>query len=199
MNNIIYIFLFLISVINVYGQNCFHSNLSKKFDFKIDLLRFNESACDVSIHISEKKDKRNIQIIKFKSEFIFEKDYTDCTTVRSYSTNIKNNTTDIDNDFGDLIVADFNFDGKEDFAIKRESGGNGGPIYFFYLQVNNSKFILDKFLSNNLEFFPFEINHKKKTLTTLVHANAYQKCKSIFKFNPTSKNWKLVSKVLIEY
>ena len=43
---------------------------------------------------------------------------------------------------------------KEDFAIKKDSGGNGGPLYEFYLQNVRQKFVKDDFLTNTLEFFP---------------------------------------------
>ena len=151
-------FLFLLlssSLTN--GQTCLHKNLSKSFNFNLSLKRITESDCEISLLIIDKKTNKNIQTIKFSSDFIFEKDYKDCSTVRSFSTEINKKLVAEDNDYGDFIVADFNFDGKEDFAIKKDSGGNGGPFYFYYLQNKKSKFIIDKFLSEseNVEFFPF--------------------------------------------
>lgn len=192
-------FFFFLSSFFFNGQTCLHKKLSKNFNFEINLKRINESDCEISLIVIDKETEKNIQIIKLNSDFIFEKDFKDCSTVRSYSTGINKRLVAEDNDYGDFIVADFNFDGKEDFAIKKDSGGNGGPFYFYYLQNNNSKFLMDKFLSESVEFFPIIINSRKKTLTTLVHANAYQQGKTIFKYNPKNRKWKILSKTLVEY
>lgn len=190
--------IFLISFLPN-GQKCIHTNLSKSYDFSTKLMRVNEtSACKITLSIIDKKTSKEIQKIIINSEYIFEKDFKDCSKIRSYSTSVNNKEIDIDNDFGDLIVADFNFDGKEDIAIKKDSGGNGGPLYAFYTQNRNRKFILDSFLTNTLEFFPSIINKSKKTLTTLVHANVYQSCKMIYKYNSKEKKWKRISKSFVE-
>jgi len=119
--------------------------------------------------------------------------FDDCKNVKSYSTKV-NSELPIGggNDSGNFIVADFNFDGLEDFAIKRDPGGNGGPLYAYFLQAEDKKFYKSSYLSNLVEFFPIEINTIKKTITTLVHANAYQKNKRTFKYNPETKKWKLI-------
>lgn len=199
MNKLKYTFLiFLISFLSN-GQKCIHKNLSKSYDFEIELNRINDDvSCKITLNITDKITSKEVQKIIINSEFIFEKDFKDCSKTRSYSTNVNDKEIDIDNDFGDLIIADFNFDKKEDIAIKRDSGGNGGPLYEFYIQNNNQKFIKDNFLTNTLEFFPSDINMLKKTLTTLVHANAYQKCKIVYKYNLKNKKWKRISKNFVE-
>lgn len=190
--------LFLISSIS-YGQKCNHTNLSKAYNFSVKLERIKDSsACKITLNILDKVTSKELQRIIINSEFIFEKDFKDCSKIRSYSTNINEKEIDVDNDFGDLIIADFNFDGKEDIAIKKDSGGNGGPLYEFYTQNTNNKFIKDTFLSNTLEFFPSYINKSKKTLTTLVHANVYQRCKMVFKYNSKWNKWKRISKTFVE-
>lgn len=67
-----------------------------------------------------------------------------------------------------LIALDVNFDGLEDFAIINYQGSNGGPQYAYYVQKANKQFVLDSYLTENVRFFPFEINKNKKTLT-IVH------------------------------
>ena len=41
---------------------------------------------------------------------------------------------------------DLNFDGKDDIAVKFDSGGNGRPFYSFYIQNMSKKFELNAFL-----------------------------------------------------
>lgn len=191
-------FLFLISLF-ANGQKCTHRNLSETYNFAVELERVKDSdSCKITLLIIDKKTSKEIQKIFINSDFIFEKDFKDCRKIRSYSTHINDKTIDEDNDFGDLIIADINFDGKEDFAIKKESGGNGGSLYEFYLQNIGNKFIKDEFLTNTLEFFPSKIDNSKKTLTTIVHANAYQRCKMIYKYNSKLKKWKRISKSFVE-
>ncbi len=199
MKKLKYSFLiFLISLL-ANGQKCLHTNLSKSFNFAVELERVKDSSsCKIILKVIDKKTSKNTQEIIINSEFIFEKDFKDCGKTRSYSTKINDKTIDEDNDFGDLIIADFDFDGKEDFAIKKDSGGNGGPLYEFYIQKINNEFVKDDFLTNTLEFFPSKIDNSKKTLTTLVHANAYQRCKMIYKYNPKIKKWKRISKSFVE-
>ena len=198
MNKYKFLLILLLSSLITNGQTCFHKNLSKTFNFKIELKRIKADSCKITLIVIEKKTLKNIQTIKLYSEFIFENDFKDCATVRSYTNGINKNRISIDNDFGDFIVADFNFDGKEDFAIKKDSGGNGGPVYSYFIQNNNSKFIFDNYLSNTMEFFPRKINNTKKTLTTLVHANAYEKCKKVYKYNSKTRKWKVISKTFVK-
>ena len=199
MRNLKYTFLiFLVSFFSQ-AQKCIHSNLSKLYNFSVELKRVNDSNdCKIILNIIDKNNSKKVQKIIVNSEFIFEKDFKNCSEIRSYSTKINDKKIDEDNDFGDLIIADFNFDGKEDFAIKKDSGGNGGPLYEFYIQNNNQNFIKDDFLTNKLEFFPSSINKSKNTLTTLVHANAYERCKTVYKYNSKLKKWKRISKSFVE-
>ena len=181
----------------VYSQNCSYANLSKDFTFEVKVNRMKDS-CQISVLVFQKKSPEKIQAISFTSDYIFENDFTGCSSVRSYSTHINDKLQDADNDFGNIIVADFDFNGNEDIAIKRNSGGNGGPMYAFYLQ-KNGKFIKDVFLTSKIEFFPSHINKSQKTLTTLVHANASQRCKKIYQYYPKNEVWKLVKKVFVDY
>ena len=110
-----------------------------------------------------------------------------CENVRSYSTNVNDTLIALDNDYGDLIIADFNFDNKDDFAIKRNSGGNGGPEYDYFLQSSNNNFIKNSYLSDSLVFFPSEISKEKKCLMTLVHAGVCHMGKHIYHYDSMNK------------
>lgn len=181
----------------IYSQNCCYENLSINFTFEVKVNRMKDS-CQLSVLIFEKESLKRIQTISMTSDYIFENDFTDCESVRSYVTSVNDTVQDTDNDFGNLIVADFDFNGNEDIVIKKNSGGNGGPMYAFYLQ-KNGRFIKDDFLTSKIEFFPSIINKSRKTLTTLVHANAVQQCKKVYQYYPEKEIWKLVKKELVEY
>lgn len=190
---------FVFISLSTHGQICLHKNLSKSFNYNIRFQRENENSCKIKVTIIDKTSQKNLQTVVVNSEYIFEKDFNNCSTVRSYITGINENRDSIDNDFGDFIAADFNFDSKEDFALKSDSGGNGGPIYEYYIQGKNQKFERDKFLTDTVAFFPASINKSKKTLTTLVHANANERCKLIYKYDLKIKKWELVSKSFVKY
>ncbi len=188
---------------NVLGQNCIHTKLSKKFDFKTEIQRikivggYNDS-CIITITIIDKFKKTEVQKITYSSTHLFKEVFLDCGFERSYITYQNIKSKDVDNDFGDLIVADFNFDDKEDFAIKGDAGGNGGPAYNFYIQ-KNGKFILDSFLTEQMMFFPTNINKHNKTLTTLVHANVYERGETTYKLDSEMNKWKKVRHRFVAY
>ena len=203
MKNIFILSVFLIFPKILLGQNCLHKNLSKEFDFEIKLqkIKIPDEIIDsnyVKVIVYKKSSKKK-QEFNFGSSFLFEKTFIDCKMVRSYSTGINKNTEIVDNEFGDLVIADFNFDNKEDFAIKNDSGGNGGPTYNFYIQDKNKKFTLDKFLTDKMEFFPTKFVAKNKKIITYVHANAYQLSENTFEYNLKIKKWKLKMSKLVTY
>jgi len=198
------VILILLTVGNLtFGQTCIHTDLSKFFDFKTELRRIPHvdetyDSCIVTLTIINKITKNAFQKIQLSSTYFFEKVFNKCNCVRSYSTGKNKNLMVIDNDYGDLIIADFNFDSKDDIAVKKDSGGNGGPLYDFYIQNSEGNFIRNKFLSETMEFFPTEINKEKKTLVTFVHANAYQTGESTFKFDTLTKKWKKIRHRLVK-
>ena len=113
---------------------------------------------------------------------MFSSDFDICKDVRSYVTGFHAKTQAADNNFGNLIVTDLNFDGREDFAVKRGSGGNGGPFYDYYIQSRNGKFIRQNFLSDEMVFFPSKINKSRQMLTTYVHAGACALSEHIYQY-----------------
>lgn len=184
-----------------YGQICTYTNLSKDFDFKVTLKRMKKDGegtreCDVKVEIIKKITKAK-QVLTFHSEWMFKADFADSKTVRSYSTKYNLKAKAVDNDFGDLVIADLNFDGREDIAIKKDSGGNGGPLYNFYLQDKTGTFIIDSFLTGSVEFFPSKIDYKEKTLITLVHANAYELSETTFKLK--DGKWEKITHRFVSY
>lgn len=183
------------------AQTCLHKNLSKEFNFEVKKIKISNETIDsnsVKVIVYNKISNKK-QEIKFGANFLFEKTFINCKAVRSYITGINKDAETIDNDFGDLIIADFNFDNLEDFAIKNDSGGNGGPTYNYYIQGKNKSFTLDNFLTTEMEFFPSKFIIKNKRLITYVHANAYQLSENTFEYNEKSKKWKYKQSRLVSF
>jgi hypothetical protein len=193
----------IFAAMNWYAQQYTHRDLSYKFDYEINAVRKKDSdgmyrTAKIFLTIYN-KHKKAIQKINLNTPFLFEDAYKNCNRVRSYINGYKKDAEAFDYDFGDLIIADLNFDGKEDIAIKYNSGGNGGPVYNFYLQDNTGHFRMDHFLTDTMVSFPKYIDIKHKILTTQIHANVHQEGKKLFKYNPKTKKWHLVKWVMVEY
>ena len=177
----------------VFGRTCLYENLSKKFNFKVLPISKKEDLIQLVVQVTEKENSKKIQKLTIECEGFYLDSFENCKNVRSYITEINSQLPSGDeNDSGNFIVADFNFDGLEDFAIKSDPGGNGGPLYTYFLQAEDKKFYRSNYLSDIVQFFPIEINPTNKTLTTFLHANAYQKNRRIFKYNQKAKKWKLI-------
>jgi hypothetical protein len=164
------------------------------FNFKVITKPKKDDLLQILIEVSRKDKSEKTQSLTLECEGFYLDSFDDCKNTRSYSTKINNQLPSGDeNDSGNFIVADFNFDGLEDFAIKNDPGGNGGPLYTYFMQNDARKFYKSSYLSNVVQFFPTEINPKKKTLTTFLHANAYQKNRRIFKYHQKTKRWTMIS------
>jgi len=178
------------------SQTLLHTDLSSNFTFQTSIKRIKtKNAFDsslVKIKIYNKSNDSLVQTIRFTSTFLFEFSYSNKNSCRSYSTGKNKNSEITDNDFGDIVIADFNFDGKDDFAFKTEEGGNGGPLYSFYIQSDRLKFIKDPFLTNRVIFFPSKINSSNKTMTTIVHANAMGVNHNTYKLDTLTNKWKFI-------
>lgn len=191
-----YLILFLILIASsLNAQTCTYKSLSKTLDFKVSYKSKNDIQT-ISLIITQKITNKVVQEIIYDSELLSQFEFNECANVRSYSTGVNKTAKAMDNDFGNLIIGDFNFDGIEDLAIKQESGGNGGPLYNYYIQ-KNKKFVLDAFLTSTMIFFPSEIDKKKKILITYVHANAYQFSKNLFLYDTKTQKWREGKSTLI--
>ena len=127
MYKLFFILSFTVSTLLISGQVCNHTDLSMQFDIETSLIRIK----------NDKSAKKVMQTINYSSIHFSDKVFIDCNSVISYPAK-KNDTLDIiDNYYGDLIVADFNFDNRDDFALIKDSGSNGGPFYDFYIQNKN--------------------------------------------------------------
>jgi hypothetical protein len=198
------IILNLIVSIGLYSQTCNYTDLSDIFDYNVTLKRDKiqgeyTSSCKVTISIVKKSNKSENQTITYHSQFLFDKVFKDCGFVKSYIKKINLDKEISDNDYGDLIIADFNFDGLEDFAIKNDSGGNSGPTYDFYIQDLKGVFIKDTYLSSKVEFFPSVIDFNNKTLITLVSIGATEQSEMKYKYDNKTKSWTRTEHNIKEY
>lgn len=188
-----------------HAQTCTQTALSKKFDFKITrvITATKDGAEDhmyskIIVLIFNKNKKTAIQRIVIDADYLAEAVYQDCNNVRSYTTGKNKDIEVVDSDFGDLIIADLNFDGKEDLAIKRESGGAVGPFYEFYIQNEKNTFTKDTYLTEKMSSFPSDIDWKEKTLTTNIFATYYSSHQTVYKYNTVTKKWMLIKSQYIK-
>lgn len=94
--------------------------------------------------------------------------------------------------YHDFIIADFNFDQLEDFAILYDSGGNGGPVYSYYFQdKNDGTFKMDKEFPLNEGAFPKIIDSNNKTLTTIAPLGCCKINTTIFQLK--ENKWNILS------
>ena len=108
----------------------------------------------------------------------------------SYSTKFNSNMKVVDNYYGDIVVADLNFDGKEDIAVTNDSGGNGGTFYSYFTQADSNTFILDEFLTDSMSYFPTKINDGKRMRVTYAHAGVCGLGETVYQLDQKAKRWK---------
>ncbi|MBK7302271.1 MAG: hypothetical protein IPI90_03260 [Saprospiraceae bacterium] len=177
---------------------CIYKNLSDKYDYKVKLLSIESQEKDtrnrlIKIEVYEKLTYNLIDSFSNTPGYLFPGVFSNCEKCRSYRTNFNLETEILDGDFGDIIIADFNFDSREDIAVIHESGMSSGSTYNYYIQTLESKFTLDSFLSESMQFFPSIINSKNKTLTTYVMGGACHLGEHVYKYNIKKLRWKEIS------
>jgi hypothetical protein len=180
-------------------ETCIHTDLSKSLLFKTRLeplqilmgKKYYDS-CQVSITVINKSNRKVVFTAEFLSGFLYGA-YDQCNTVRSYTTGTGQDADIKDYDYGDLVVADFNFDGREDFATKVDHGGNGGPFYRFYIRQPTGHFRLSRYLTDNVGHFPSKFDSIHKILTVLTHADAMAEGETTYKLNPQTGRWGRIS------
>jgi hypothetical protein len=177
---------------------CEQSKISEQFDLIIDFKRYSDSIAEqdssfLVVYIKDKNSKTILDSIVCNPCPFFDYYFLNCDSMTSYSTGFNSKREIVDNYFGDIVVADLNFDGNDDLAIINDGGGNGGPAYFFYTQTNKKTFIQDNYLTDSVTYFPTKINKTKKQITTYVHAGACCVGEHIYNLNKTTNKWNQTS------
>ena len=181
---------------SIFGQTCIHDDLSQTLRITAraqrkpgdSIIAFN---CPIEVTISDKASKKSVQIISFIATALYPRSFTKCSWVRSYTTGKNRNATVWDTDFGDIIVADFNFDSREDIAI-RSDDENSGTYYRFYTQGKDKLFKLDSFLTDSMSIVPTYFNRTKKTLTTYQRAGARFEGEQLYRLDIRKNKWSMI-------
>jgi hypothetical protein len=183
----------------------YFKDLSNVYNYKIIDKGFNhhrsffDSVYRV-IKIYNKADSLTQRIIPTFEEapaYLFER-YPEAKPARSYMTNKNTKNGGHDDYFGELVVADLNFDGLEDFATYRGHGADNGAHYAYYFQNKKHRFEYNSYLTENMIWFPAKINDSLKTLTTIVPAGMFGVEYTTFKYNPASQKWKVIKDYTID-
>jgi hypothetical protein len=174
-------------------RHCYYTNLSRQFNLAVDVQRFaaendNDSTI-VWLRVKNKTTGTTTDSFMVSSLYFYYTIFTACDSVTSYATGYHANKTIVDNMFGDIVVADLNFDGLDDIAVTNDGGGNGGPLYSYYLQQYNGTFERNAFLSDTMIFYPTVVDSVKSQLTTHVHAGAYGYSVNVFQYYPDINRW----------
>jgi len=199
-----FVLLLVIGVCSTMGlraQSVTYSNLSYKYIYKITVVKSGDKddfRCRLRLYVF-KRDGKLLQVIDVDAGSLHDDDaFKSSKNSRSFITGRGRNLPVEDYDFGDLVIADLNFDGKEDIAVKSGLSADSGPNYTFYMQGNDGLFYIDNYLTANVLSFPKYINAKAKTITTQTHANVSQEDKRTFKYNADTKKWHFEKGVRVE-
>jgi hypothetical protein len=96
----------------------------------IDFKRYTDTkekldSCLLKILIKDKVKKSTVDSFSIVSTFYVSGMFMSCDSMTSFTTNFNSDRKIVDNYFGDLVVVDINFDGKDDIAVINDSGGTG--------------------------------------------------------------------------
>lgn len=177
---------------------CDHNELSRQFDITVNFKRYTDTiekqdSSFLTLYIKDKNSKSVIDSVNIISLSYYSFMFTSCDSVTSYSTKFKADREIVDNYFGDIVVADLNFDGKDDIAVINDGGGNSGPLYGFYTQTSNKRFVIDRFLTDSVAYFPDRIQKSKRRLITWGRAGACCAGEHIYQLDKTTNQWKHIS------
>lgn len=176
------------------ATECDHPNLSKEFQIKTKFRRYvntasRQDSCVVQLYLNDKKTHEIVDSILVTSSFLLEDVFMNCENVRSYSTKFNIDMDVVDNYYGDIVIADLNFDDKEDVVVTNDSGGSGGTFYSYFLQSDSKTFTLDRFLTDSVTYFPTKLDTSERTLVTHVHAGACGLGENVYHLDNKTSRW----------
>ncbi|MEG0930245.1 MULTISPECIES: SPOR domain-containing protein [Weeksellaceae] len=155
--------------------NCDYNNLSDQFNVNFKINQDNNianGAIEFVVQITDKKNnilkKITTQPKIIASEINF---YKQCDQVKSLSKNYNISKQWSDKLYdGNIVVGDYNFDGKDDIAIYH-SKETDREIFFYeyYLQTDQGDFERDNFLSDKFHYFGKRFDRKNKLLINDEH------------------------------
>jgi len=150
------------------------------------------------IKIFDKKDSLVQRICPEMLQIPWYLDDKNLKTSRSYITKKNLNFPSMDNYCGEIVVADLNFDGLEDFATPVGAGADNGSHYQFYIQNKHHKFVSNSYLTEKVMWFPEQINDSLKTLTSSVPCTVRGLWFRTFRYDTISNRWRRIEDYVID-
>lgn len=187
---------------SIFIKECIYDNLSFKNRYIINFKRiisFNDDindSCIINIIVQDKKTKQKIDSINTSTIYLYPSYFQKCGEVKSYITGFNKSNEVVDDLYGEFLIADFNFDQKEDLAIIKDCS-NSGNLYNFYIQNDIGLFEYDSFLTDSISYFPTEFEPKKNILIRYNRAGACGVGIHKYQLNRKSNSWKQVYYKLI--
>jgi hypothetical protein len=188
---------------SIFIHECVYNDLSYTFNFHLKLERIyitkeNYDSTIIKVFITEKNTNRIVDSVGITSTFVYIDSIQNCNNVRSYITG-KNETNGIwDMDYGILVIADVNFDLKDDIAIVSGIGASTGVMYTFFEQNNNKTFKRDSFLSDSVRFFPQNIDTINRKLSLSIPAGYKWSRQQEFHLNINTNHWEITKDTIID-
>lgn len=167
--------------------NCEFNSISQNYTFSISSGKTDQE--EFIIDIENKKNQFH-QLIKYRFNYLLDNNIS-CTSISYFKKDIQ--IIEGVEDFHDFIIADFNFDQLEDFAILFDSGGNGGPLFSYFIQNKNGQFLKQEKFPLQESCFPKEINEKDKVLKTVLVRGCCKLISTSYQLN--SGEWKIISNI----
>ena len=166
---------------------CYYDSISDQFDYQLwgyVPTGYENDDNHVSLSIFTKKEKRLVQTINFEKAAAFHYDCASYSFINGYHSI----DTISDGIYGDVVTADFNFDGREDFALAFDLGFS--EFYMFYLQ-ENGQFVKNNFLTDSVGLIP-EIDPTNKKLSTWIRLGATRISIQEFGYDSDKKQYTLL-------
>jgi len=163
--------LLCLNVTNVHAKSCYFNKLSRQYSFQLITDESkqipNHPITTVDVVISRKSNNHIVQTLSFIQENTHLPKY-DCSS-RSYLTHYQTSKRVVAGNYGNFVIGDFNFSGKEGIAIASEVTKGQAQLYKFYFQNNKGRWVeKTNFVTPNRDafayVFPAKINAKHKTL-----------------------------------
>ena len=186
--------------------NCKRTELSNQFDVEMnyvhyaDTVNYEDSAI-IRLRIIDKQTGVLLDRITAYPyrwcNYYYTEGFNCHDDATSFSTGFNADREITDNYFGVIVIADLNFDGKDDIALVSDSAIDSGPFYVFFIQNDNGKFVKSKFLTEKMQYFPNKIDYSRQQLTTYLHITAFSRT-CVYKFDTITNKWKQISHELFE-
>lgn len=181
----------------VLHEVCENTKLSIQFDIAVEFKCFSlpeglYDSCIAVIIVKDKDSTRHFDSVIVASNFYYVPLISfNCDSMLSYATMYNADRLEMDNYLGDVIIADFNFDNKDDIAVINAMS-NSGAFYSYFTQSPDKKFVFDSYLTDSISFFP-QINKSRKELITNVRSGACCVNEHLYRYISPTKKWKKVS------